>query len=255
MCHGALSRGYDVFGAIGSADPLANSLTAPDPVVDRGASLINDQGGFGSLGSRPWNVLASCFLSDRRSTRVRTPSQVPGDRSAVTISKLAPYITIAVNRRDLPGQTELAGAPLELLAEGRMGDRVSARARSWTPMPNRLTWPCSVTTWCTSPGSSRRRPRRTGSPRCGLPCRSWPARNRDDRAAPRLRDAPRMKSTWPPMPEKMCGPIESASTWPVRSIWSALFMATTLSFWPIMHGSFVKSAPRKVTSGLSSTKS
>ena len=30
--------------------------------------------------------------------------------------------------------------------------------------------------------------------------------------------APRMKSIWPPIPEYMRGPIESATTWPVRSI-------------------------------------
>ena len=50
---------------------------------------------------------------------------------------------------------------------------------------------------------------------------------------PLLRAAPRTKSTWPPMPVNCSGPMESATTWPMRSIWIAELMATTLSFSPI----------------------
>ena len=38
-------------------------------------------------------------------------------------------------------------------------------------------------------------------------------------------DAPRTKSIWPPMPEYMRGPMESAQTCPVRSISMAELMA------------------------------
>ena len=40
--------------------------------------------------------------------------------------------------------------------------------------------------------------------------------------------APRLKSTWPPTPEKNFAPSESAHTWPVRSISKAVLMATIL---------------------------
>ena len=42
--------------------------------------------------------------------------------------------------------------------------------------------------------------------------------------------APRMKSIWPPTPEYIRNPIESAQTWPVRSISIAELMAVTLGF-------------------------
>ena len=54
----------------------------------------------------------------------------------------------------------------------------------------------------------------------------------------RLRAAPRTKSTCPPMPVNCVGPMESATTWPMRSTWIAELMATTVSFWPMMYGSF-----------------
>ena len=56
---------------------------------------------------------------------------------------------------------------------------------------------------------------------------------------PALRLAPRTKSTWPPMPVNCCGPMLSATTWPIRSIWMAELIATTLSIWPITYGSLV----------------
>lgn len=71
----------------------------------------------------------------------------------------------------------------------------------------------------------------------------------------RLRAAPRTKSTWPPMPVNCSGPIESATTCPIRSTWRAELMETTRSFWPMMYGSLVMSTGRMWTTGLSSTKS
>lgn len=46
---------------------------------------------------------------------------------------------------------------------------------------------------------------------------------------PSERDAPRMKSIWPPTPEYIFDPMESAHTCPVRSISSAQLIAAT--FW------------------------
>ena len=51
---------------------------------------------------------------------------------------------------------------------------------------------------------------------------------------PLLRAAPRMKSTWPPMPEKKRPPSVSAATWPVRSTASAELIATIWSLRAIM---------------------
>jgi hypothetical protein len=45
---------------------------------------------------------------------------------------------------------------------------------------------------------------------------------------PRDLAAPRLKSTWPPTPEKNFEPMESAHTWPVRSTSRAVFTATIL---------------------------
>src|SRR5207249_8576349 len=51
--------------------------------------------------------------------------------------------------------------------------------------------------------------------------------------------APRMKSICPPIPEYIRNPIESATTWPERSISSAELIATTDSFLRITDVSFV----------------
>ncbi len=45
------------------------------------------------------------------------------------------------------------------------------------------------------------------------------------------RAAPRIKSTCPPAPLYSFDPIESAQTWPVRSICTAELIATIFSFW------------------------
>ena len=67
--------------------------------------------------------------------------------------------------------------------------------------------------------------------------------------------APRMKSIWPPIPEYMREPIESAATWPVRSISIAELIAVIRLNPRITCVSFVKSTGRISTIGLSSTKS
>ena len=67
--------------------------------------------------------------------------------------------------------------------------------------------------------------------------------------------APRMKSICPPMPEKIRWPIESAQTWPVRSISSAELIATTRGLRRISAVSLVRSQGWNSTCGLSSTKS
>ena len=71
----------------------------------------------------------------------------------------------------------------------------------------------------------------------------------------RLRAAPRTKSTWPPMPVNCAAPMESATTWPIRSTWMAELMATTRSFWPMTYGSLTMLTGSMLTTGLSSTKS
>ena len=53
------------------------------------------------------------------------------------------------------------------------------------------------------------------------------------------RAAPRMKSTWPPMPLQSFGPSESAQTWPVRSTSIAELIAVISSWRAITNGSFV----------------
>jgi hypothetical protein len=65
---------------------------------------------------------------------------------------------------------------------------------------------------------------------------------------PRETAAPRRKSIWPPMPEKMRWPSESAHTWPVRSISSAELIAVTLSFLRMSAVSLVRSQPWNSTS-------
>ncbi len=71
----------------------------------------------------------------------------------------------------------------------------------------------------------------------------------------RLRAAPRTKSTWPPMPVNCAAPMESATTWPIRSTWMAELMATTRSFCPMTNGSLTMLTGSMLTTGLSSTKS
>lgn len=53
------------------------------------------------------------------------------------------------------------------------------------------------------------------------------------------RDAALMKSIWPPTPDIIFLPIESAHTWPVRSISTAELMAVTLAFLIIWTGLLV----------------
>ena len=65
--------------------------------------------------------------------------------------------------------------------------------------------------------------------------------------------APRLKSTWPPTPEKNFEPMESAQTWPVRSISSAVLTATILCCWRMMNGSLTYSVGWNANSGLLST--
>ena len=67
---------------------------------------------------------------------------------------------------------------------------------------------------------------------------------------PRLRAAPRMKSTCPPMPEKKRPPSVSAATWPVRSTASAELIAIMRSLRAITNGSLVKSDGRSSTRGV-----
>ena len=56
---------------------------------------------------------------------------------------------------------------------------------------------------------------------------------------PRLRAAPRMKSTWPPIPEKNRPRRVSAATWPVRSTARAELIATMWSLRAMTKGSLV----------------
>jgi hypothetical protein len=72
---------------------------------------------------------------------------------------------------------------------------------------------------------------------------------------PRLRPAPRMKSTWPPMPEKNRPSNVSAATCPVRSTPRAALMATMRSLRAMITGSLVNLLPRISTAGLSCTQS
>ena len=69
------------------------------------------------------------------------------------------------------------------------------------------------------------------------------------------RAAPRMKSICPPTPEYRRCPIESATTWPVRSTSIAELIATIRRNERMTCGSLVKSTERISTIGLSSTKS
>ena len=55
---------------------------------------------------------------------------------------------------------------------------------------------------------------------------------------PLLRAAPRMKSTWPPVPEIWFRPMDSEAIWPIRSTWTQELMDTRLSFWAMTKGSF-----------------
>ena len=72
---------------------------------------------------------------------------------------------------------------------------------------------------------------------------------RNDRP-PSLREAPYTKSCWPPMPENMRVPIESAHIWPVRSISRHELIAITFGFWAMMKGSFVHATSLKIMSRL-----
>ena len=67
---------------------------------------------------------------------------------------------------------------------------------------------------------------------------------------PRDLAAPRLKSTWPPTPEKNFEPMESAHTWPVRSTSRAVLTATILFCWRMMDGSLTYSVGWKAKSGL-----
>ena len=69
------------------------------------------------------------------------------------------------------------------------------------------------------------------------------------------RAAPVLKSTWPPNPEKNLVPIESAHTWPVRSISSATLIATILCCWLMIYGLFTYSVGWNENDGLSSRNS
>ncbi len=64
-----------------------------------------------------------------------------------------------------------------------------------------------------------------------------------------------MKSIWPPTPLYSRSPIESATTWPVRSISMAELMAVIVANERMTWVSLVKSTGRISTIGLSSTKS
>ena len=119
---------------------------------------------------------------------------------------------------------------------------ISASPRSRSDWPWRLTAPYSVTTQWTWP-------RVVTTPAPGFSCMTMretlPPAAREGSAMiglpPRERAAPRMKSIWPPMPENTSWPIESAHTWPLRSIWMAELMATIFGFLRITAVSFVQS--------------
>jgi hypothetical protein len=68
-------------------------------------------------------------------------------------------------------------------------------------------------------------------------------------------EAPRMKSICPPTPEKIRVPMESATTWPVKSTSMALLIAVTLGFRRMTAVSFTYPQSSITTCGLSSTKS
>ncbi len=68
-------------------------------------------------------------------------------------------------------------------------------------------------------------------------------------------EAPRMKSICPPTPENCFSPIESATTWPVRSTSMALLMAVTFGLRRMTAVSLTKAMSSMATDGLSSTKS
>jgi hypothetical protein len=68
-------------------------------------------------------------------------------------------------------------------------------------------------------------------------------------------EAPRMKSIWPPTPEYMRVPIESAQIWPVRSTSIALLIAVTLGFLRITAGSLTYATSSITICRLSSMKS
>lgn len=131
-----------------------------------------------------------------------------------------------------------------------------AEARSRTFFPQRSATPKSVTTQRTSPRlvttpapcSCTAMMRLTvpflaveRSARIGLP--------------PRLRLAPRMKSTWPPIPEKNLPSSVSDATWPVRSTASTELTEIIRSLRAMVNGSLVKSLGRISTAGLSWTHS
>ena len=63
-------------------------------------------------------------------------------------------------------------------------------------------------------------------------------------------DAPFTKSSWPPVPENILVPIESAQIWPVRSTSVAELMAIIFGFWQITHGSLTYLMSFISTSGL-----
>ena len=65
--------------------------------------------------------------------------------------------------------------------------------------------------------------------------------------------APRMKSIWPPTPEYIVWPIESATTWPVRSTSIAELIETIWLNERMTWVSLVKSTGRISTIGLSWT--
>jgi hypothetical protein len=86
---------------------------------------------------------------------------------------------------------------------------------------------------------------------------SFPAVARNARIAfpPGESDAPRTKSICPPTPEKTFGPMESATTCPVRSTSMQLLMETTSWFCLMVAVSFTRDDGRNWMPGLSSTKS
>ena len=71
---------------------------------------------------------------------------------------------------------------------------------------------------------------------------------------PRLRAAPRTKSTCPPMPEKNFPIRVSEATWPVRSIASAELIEIIWSLRAMIAGSLVKSDARISSAGCPSAQ-
>jgi hypothetical protein len=88
-----------------------------------------------------------------------------------------------------------------------------------------------------------------------LTCPSLAVDGRAMMALPsRAREAPRTKSTCPPMPEKKRPRRVSDATWPVRSTASAELMETIRSLRAITVGSLVKSDARSSSAGWSSAQ-